>query len=130
MRTTKAGVLYFATVFGAGFALGTIRVLLVVPRVGERAAELMEAPVMVAVSFLAARWIVRPFALPPAPSQRLAVGLIALVLMLAFEFGFVLQLRGLTIAEYFATRDPVSGTVYYLSLALFALFPLLLRRSS
>ena len=50
--------------------------------------------------------------------------------MLAFEFGFVRRLRGLTIAEYFATRDPVSGTVYYLSLALFALFPLLLRRSS
>ena len=130
MRTTKAGVLYFATVFAAGFALGTIRVLLVAPRVGERAAELMEAPVMVAVSYLAARWIVRRFALPPAPSQRLAAGLIALVLMLAFEFGFVLQLRGLTIAEYVATRDPVSGTVYYLSLALFALFPLLLRRRS
>ena len=130
MRTLKASALYFATVFGAGFALGTVRVLLVVPRVGERTAELMEAPVMVAVSCLAARWIVRRFALPPAPSQRLAVGLIALVLMLAFEFGFVLQLRGLTIAEYFATRDRVSGTVYYLSLALFALFPLLLRRRS
>ena len=130
MRTVKSGALYFATVFGAGFALGTVRVLLVAPRVGERTTELMEAPVMVAVSFLAARWIVRRFALPPAPSQRLAVGLIALVLMLAFEFGFVLQLRGLTIAEYFATRDPVSGTVYYLSLALFALFPLLLRRRS
>ena len=130
MRTTKAGVLYFATVFAAGFVLGTVRVLLVVPRVGERAAELMEAPIMVSVSYLAARWIVRRFALPPAPSQRLAVGLIALVLMLAFEFGIVLQLRGLTIAEYFAARDPVSGTVYYLALALFALFPLLLRRSS
>ena len=129
MRTLKASALYFATVFGAGFALGTVRVLLVVPRVGERTAELMEAPVMVAVSCLAARWIVRRFAPPPAPSQRLAVGLIALALMLAFEFGIVLQLRGLTIAEYFATRDPVSGTVYYLSLALFALFPLLLRRS-
>ncbi|MBI4479592.1 MAG: hypothetical protein HY651_06180 [Acidobacteria bacterium] len=130
MRKLKAGALYFATVFGAGFALGTVRVLLVVPRVGERTAELVEAPLMVAVAYLAARWIVRRSALPPAPSQRLAVGLIALALMLAFEFGFVLQLRGLTIAEYFATRDPVSGTVYYFSLALFALFPLLLRRRS
>ncbi|HEY4580868.1 MAG TPA: hypothetical protein VIG89_07505, partial [Candidatus Acidoferrales bacterium] len=130
MRRLKAGALYFATVFGAGFAFGTVRVLLVAPRVGERTAELVEAPLMVAASYFAARWIVRRFALPPAPLQRLAVGLIALVLMLAFEFGFVLQLRGLTIAEYFATRDPVSGTVYYLSLALFALFPLLLRRRS
>ena len=128
MQTLKAGVLYFTLVFGAGFALGTARVLLVVPRVGERAAELMEAPIMVAVSYYAAQWIVRRFALPPAVSKRLGVGLIALALMLAFEFGLVLRLRGMTIAEYFATRDPVSGTAYYLSLVLFALFPLLIRR--
>ncbi|MBI3934825.1 MAG: hypothetical protein HY316_09030 [Acidobacteria bacterium] len=124
----KASVLYFALVFAAGFAFGTIRVLLVVSRLGERTAELMEAPAMIAISYFAARWVVRRFALPPAPVKRLAVGLIALALMLAFEFGFVLPLRGLTIAEYFATRDPVSGTVYCISLALFALFPLLVRR--
>ena len=129
MRTLKAGVSYFALVFGAGFALGTLRVLLLVPRVGERTAELMESPIIIAVSYFAARWIVRRFAVPPAAGKRLGVGLIALALMLAFEFGFVLRLRGLTITEYFATRDPVSSPVYYLSLALFALLPLLVRRT-
>lgn len=128
MQTLKAGVIYFAVVFAAGFGLGTMRVLLVAPRIGERAAELAETPLMIAVSYLAARWIVRRFALPPALLRRLAVGLIALALMLAFEFGFVLRLRGLTIGEYFATRDPVSGTAYYLSLVVFALFPMLIRR--
>ncbi len=28
-------------------------------------------------------------------------------------FGLVLWLRGLSIREYLATRDPVSGTIYY-----------------
>ena len=44
MPILKAGVLYFALVFGAGFVLGTIRTLWVVPRVGTRKAELMETP--------------------------------------------------------------------------------------
>jgi hypothetical protein len=129
MQVLKGGVIYFVLVFGAGFVLGTMRVLFIVPRVGERAAELAETPVMLAVSYFAARWIVRRFAVPPAASARLGVGLIALALMLGFEFGLVLRLRGLTLAEYFATRDAVSGTAYYLSLIVFALFPLLNRRA-
>ena len=40
MRIVKAGVLYFAIVFGAGFALGPIRILWAVPRYGTRVAEL------------------------------------------------------------------------------------------
>ena len=35
MHALKAGVLYFALVFGAGFALGLVRILLAVPRFGE-----------------------------------------------------------------------------------------------
>jgi hypothetical protein len=50
--------------------------------------------------------------------------------MLVLEFGLVLRLRGLTVADYISSRDPVSGAVYYLSLVLFALFPLIVRRRS
>jgi hypothetical protein len=45
-RILKAGICYFVIVFVAGFILGPIRILLIVPRLGERAAELMEAPLM------------------------------------------------------------------------------------
>ena len=128
MQTLKAGALYFAIVFGAGFALGTIRVLLLVPRVGERTAELMESPIMLAVTVLAARWIVRRFAVPLAASQRLGIGLVALGFLLLAELAVVLSLRGLTVAEYLATRDAVAGTVYLILLALFALMPLLVSR--
>jgi type IV secretory pathway TrbD component len=56
------------------------------------------------------------------------MGCIALVLMLVAEFGFVLWIRGLSIKEYFATRDPVSGAAYYLLLMMFAIMPLIVAR--
>ncbi len=129
-KVVKAGVLYFVLVFAAGFALGTLRTLVVAPRLGARAAELMEAPVMVAVSFVAARWVVQRLAVPPIWTRRLALGTIALALMLLVEFTFVLRIRGLSLGEYFATRDPVSGAVYYAALALFAVMPMLVRRKT
>jgi hypothetical protein len=127
MRTLEAGVLYFALVFGAGFVLGTVRTLRLVPRVGMRTAELIETPLMLVVTILVARWIVLRLAVPAAASARLGMGCIALLLLLVAEFGFMLPLRGLTIREYFASRDPVSGAVYYVMLAMFAAMPLLLR---
>jgi hypothetical protein len=128
MQTLKAGVFYFVLVFGTGFVLGTTRTLWIVPRLGTRIAELMEAPFMLAVTILAARWIVHHLAVPSVPSSRLGMGLVALGLMLVAEFGLVLWLRGLLIKEYLATRDPVSGTVYYVLLAVFAIMPLLVGR--
>lgn len=121
----KAGATYFALVFGAGFILGPIRILRIVPRFGVRIAELMEAPLMLIVIILAAKWAVRKFQVAAVVSERLAVGLLALSLMVALEFTLVLKLRGLTLAEYFRERDPVSGTVYYLMLGVFAVMPLL-----
>jgi len=123
MQVVKAGVLYFALVFGAGFVLGTIRTLWVVPRVGTRTAELMEMPIMLVVSILAARWTVLRLSVPMMWSARLEMGCMALVLMLIAEFGFVLWIRGLSIKEYFATRDRVSGAAYYLLLMVFAIMP-------
>ncbi len=51
----KAALLYLFFVFGAGFVLGTIRVLWSVPRFGERNAELLEQPLMLIAVVLAAR---------------------------------------------------------------------------
>jgi hypothetical protein len=94
MRILKAGALYFALVFGAGFVLGTIRTLWIVPRLGTRMAELMETPIMLVMAILAARWTVRRLAVPLTPSRRLGMGFVALGLLLVAEFTFVLWLRG------------------------------------
>ncbi|HXY50051.1 MAG TPA: hypothetical protein VEI01_11410 [Terriglobales bacterium] len=129
MQILTPGILYFALVFGAGFVLGTICTLWLVPRVGARRAELMEMPIMLAVTIFAARWTVLRLAVPPVPSVRLGIGCIALVLLLITEFGFVLWIRGMTISGYLATRDPVSGTAYYITLLVFAIMPLVVARS-
>lgn len=129
MKILKAAVAYFAIVFGAGFVLGPIRILLVVPHVGERVAELFEAPLMLMVIVFAARWIVRRFQLPARPVFRIGAGLIAFGLGLVFEFALILKLRGLILAEYLENRDPIAATVYYLTLVLFALMPLLLTKN-
>lgn len=124
----KAGVLYFALVFGAGFILGPVRILWIAPRIGARAAEVLEAPVMLMVAVLAARWIVRWLAVPPSTATRIGMGFIALGLMLLAEFTLVLWLRGLSMRQYFASRDPIAGTVYYITLGAFAVMPVLLGR--
>lgn len=112
MQEFKAGVLFFALVFGASFVLGTVRRLWIVPRVGARRAELMETPIMLVVTIVAARWTVLRLEVPALPSARLEVGCLALVLMLVAEFGLLLWIRGMSIRDYLATRDPVSGTIY------------------
>ncbi len=128
MQILKAGVLYFVLVFGAGFFLGFIRILWIVPRFGTRIAELMEAPIMLVVTIAAAWWTVWYLAVPSTPSRRLGMGCIALGLLLVSEFTLVLWLQGLSIRDYLATRDPVSGTIYYVMLGVFGIMPLLVAR--
>ena len=124
----KGALLYFAVVFGAGFLLGTVRILIVAPYLGTRAAELIELPVMLMVTIVSAKCLVQWLSIKSG-LHRLTMGSVALILLLFAEFTFVLWVRGLTIKTYFATQDPVSGTVYLITLVLFALMPLLFRQA-
>jgi hypothetical protein len=123
MRILKPAILYFALVFGAGFILGPIRILLVTPRVGVRAAELMESPVMFMVIILASRWIVRRLPEFSSLLSRLAVGFTALALMLGSEVLLARLLQGISVREYIAGRDSVLGTIYFGLLVVFAIPP-------
>ena len=127
MRALVASLSYYLAVLGVGFVLGTIRVLLVVPVLDARWAELFEQPLMLVASFYLARFVVRRLG-PFAASRRLAIGAIALALMVATELGLVRFVLGLELAHYLASRDPVAGTTYVLSLAAFALMPLVAGR--
>jgi hypothetical protein len=121
-----AGTVYFAVVFGIGFLLGAVRVLVIVPRTGVRAAELAEAPLMLLATVLAARAVVRRFAIPPMIVTRLVMGVVALALLLLAELGLVVIVQHQTLSDYVASRDPVSGSVYVGLLCLFALMPAIL----
>ena len=129
MDTLKAGLLYFVVVLAAGFVLGFVRVVWMVPVVGTRVAELLEVPVMLVVIILAARRIVGRFRQPPNVLRRLGAGLIALTLMLVTELTVVLRLQGLTIEQYIRGRHLVAGTIYVAMLIVFALMPLRVARS-
>jgi len=128
MGTLKAGLAYFALVFGAGFLLATVRLPFVVPRLGERWAELIEMPLMLVAIVLAARHVVRRFALPATLPARLMAGGSGLALLLAAELGMARLIQDRPLAEYVASRDPVSGTAYLVMLGVFALMPALLLR--
>ena len=123
MKIVKQAIVYFLLVFGAGFVLGPIRILLVVPHVGIRAAELMEAPIMLMVIIAASRWIARRFPGTAELPSRLAVGVLSLALMLGAELSLAHALRGISVREYLSNRDPVSGTVYYALLVVLAVLP-------
>lgn len=124
MRIARLGGAYFAIVFLVGFALGTIRVLWLVPRLGERYSELIETPFMIVASYASARFVLNRSTGTVSGRNALAMGFIALVLLLIFELTFALALRGFSLADYLANRDPVSGPVYLVSLLLFALMPM------
>jgi hypothetical protein len=116
------GARYFGVVFGAGFALGTMRVLWLVPRLGERWAELLEMPVMGLVMFAAARGMVRR---DPARSTSawLVVGSLALALLVAAELTLAWVFEGASPRDAILQRDPVVGVVYGLMLLGFAALP-------
>jgi hypothetical protein len=122
-RVLKAGLAYFAWVFGAGFVLGSVRVPWLVPRLGVRMAELIEMPLMLCVIVIAARWTVRRFSLPASRRSLLSVGVLALAFLLLAELALVMGLQGMTLASYLASRDPVSGSVYAAMLLVFAAMP-------
>jgi len=125
MQSMIRGAVYFALVFGVGFLLGIVRVLLLEPHLGERWAELAEMPMMLVAIFLSARFVVQRFPASRRVSYLLS-GAVALSLLLLMEFSIVLAIRGLTITQYFAERDPVSGSAYALMLVIFAIMPWIL----
>lgn len=128
MLDTVRGILkpasaYFGIVFSAGFMLGAVRIFYLVPAYGERVAELIEIPFMTAISFASAYFIVKRFEIRNVVAAFFT-GFLALVILLAFEFTVVLGLRGLTVEEYVATRDVISGIAYLCGLILYGIFPL------
>lgn len=82
---------------------------------------------MLAAMYFAARFVTRRFKASRAV-EHLYSGLVALILLVGVEFSVVLWLRGSSISEYLAERDPVAGAVYGVMLILFAVMPWLVSR--
>jgi endonuclease/exonuclease/phosphatase (EEP) superfamily protein YafD len=122
-KTILAGLTYFAMVMGAGFMLGVIRVPFLVPRLGERWAELAEMPIMAVVIFTAAGYVLRRFPAIRSAGRAWTAGCLALALSLCAELGLALVLQSQTLADFIQSRDKVSGAVYLALLLVFAAMP-------
>lgn len=122
----RAALIYFALVFGVGFCLGPIRVLLLEPRLGATAAELIEAPLMLTTIYFAGRWVGHRFCSGLGGGARFAVGLMAAALVLGADLGVGGGLRGMTVVEVLRHRDRLTGSVYYASVIWMALAPRIL----
>lgn len=77
---------------------------------------------MLIAIFFSARFVIRRF---PAerPIEYLVSGGLALLLLVVVEFSVVLGLRGQSVGDYFAQRDPIAGCVYVVMLIVFAVMP-------
>ena len=122
-KTIRPALVYFAIVLGTGFVLGAFRVPILVPRIGERWAELAEMPVMATVIFVAAGYLLRRFPEIALPGRSLAVGFLALALSISAELGLAVVLQDKTLAEFISSRDKISGSVYIALLLVFAIMP-------
>ncbi len=122
-QTIKAGAAYFALVFGACSVLGSLRVPLLEPGLGDTLAELIEAPYLFVVMVLAAQLCAQHFALPPLVPLRLRVGLLAFGFLLVGEAVLALALRYRTLGDCIASRDRMSGAMLVAMLLLYATMP-------
>jgi hypothetical protein len=128
-QTVRAGFFYFAVVLGTGFILGMFRVPFLVPRIGERWAELAEMPIMATAIYFAAGYLLRRYPEIRSPTRSLVAGFLALALSVAAELGLATVLQDRSLAEFVGSRDKVSGSVYVALLLVFAVMPRLRLRS-
>jgi hypothetical protein len=85
MNFFKAGSAYFALIFSLGFILGTVRVLAVIPRIGEFAATLLELPVILTASWFVSGWLIKKMQISPDARSRLLMGAAAFGLTMIAE---------------------------------------------
>lgn len=120
----RAGLFYFAGVFALGFLLGVVRILWLVPRLGETVAVLVELPVMLWAAWLWAGLLLRRLAVPRLAAPALVMGGTGFTLLIAAEFALGAATGtspGLQVAKW----GTVSGAMGLGAQILHAFFPLL-----
>jgi hypothetical protein len=128
LRTAAAaGLAYAVIAFAAGFALGVLRVTLIAPQFGEIAAVMFELPIMLALSWLACRWVIARWHVPATLTARATTGGLALALLLAAEAMLGTLGLGRTLAEHLASYQNLPERLGLAAQVLFGLIPLLMR---
>ena len=110
--------------FAFGFVLGTIRVLFVVPHIGELAATIAEVPVMLTAAYYTCRWAIRRWQVPSTTAIRLAMVPWFLALLFVFEALLGATLFGRSVAEQWTALGSPAGLVGISAQIIAAILPL------
>ena len=122
IRIAANAALYWAATFAVAFVIGAARTLWLAPRVGALAAVLAELPVMLAVSWVMARAVLRR---RPLASRRaaLAMGSLAFVLLMGAELALATLGFGQSAGLWLAALATPPGLAGLAGQAGFALMP-------
>mgnify|MGYP001025976118 FL=1 len=127
-RILLTGTAYVAAVFAAGFVLGVLRTLVLVPLWGELAAVLVELPLILTIAWLVCTRILRRWPLLPPSAVRM--GAIAFLLLMLAEAALSTLLAGRSLAEHLALYSQLPHQVGLAGQLAFALFPWVQARRS
>ena len=124
-RSLRGGVLYFVLVFAIGFALGTIRFLIVVPRIGELAGVLIELPIILTLAWLLSGWVIAKLQIPRLLAPRLTMSVCALTLLFAAEITLSIWGFGNSLEGHLGSYGTLHGALGLGGQVAFATFPIL-----
>jgi len=127
-RILLTGTAYVTAVFAAGFVLGVLRTLVLVPLLGEMAAVLVELPVILAVAWLVCARILRRW--PLSPAAAVGMGAIAFLLLMGAEASLSTLLASRSLAEHLALYAQLPHQVGLAGQLAFAVIPWIQARRS
>ena len=125
LQVLRAVGLYYIAMFVVGFGLGTVRTLLLEPRMSRFHAVLIEFPVILAAAWPVAGWCARRAGLGPEIGPRAAAAGLWFLLFLISETLLGHFMRGWELADTlsrFATPDVALGLIGFAFAALFLLW--------
>ncbi len=120
-RILLTGTVYVAAVFAAGFVLGVLRTLVMVPL-------LVELPLILAVAWLVCTRILRHW--PLSPVAAVGMGAIAFLLLMGAEASLSTLLAGRSLADHLALYAHLPHQVGLAGQLAFAVMPWIQARRS
>jgi hypothetical protein len=109
--------------------LGLVRTLWIAPLSGELVGILVEAPVMLAISWTACGWVTERLDVSDRFVDRLVMGGVALAVLVCAEAAIGMLAVGRPADEYFLRYGQSAVLLGLLAQLGFAVFPILRRRS-
>jgi hypothetical protein len=120
---SRAGIAYTLGVFVFAFAIGTIRITLVAPRLGTLLAVILEAPIVLAVSWRVSLWCNRRFEVSRDPRARALQGAVAFSVLMVLELGIAVLAFGEPLEHYLAKYASTPGVIGLAMQVCFATIP-------